>query len=85
MQGRRFGGWEWGTATYRMEDHSGADQVDAVRHNKAGREQVEVVRDAIGLDRVAGIVSSLKPTVSQHFPDDNAADDASAMRHHDIA
>jgi hypothetical protein len=41
-----------GFGTYCVENYTRADQVDAVGDNETGREKMEVVRDAIGLDRV---------------------------------
>lgn len=43
-----------------VEDHAGADQVDAALCHEAGGEEVEVVRDAVGLDRMAGIMTALE-------------------------
>lgn len=42
-----------------VEDHAGADQVDAALCYEAGGEEVEVVRDAIGLDGMTGVVAAL--------------------------
>lgn len=42
-----------------VEDDGGTNQIDALRRDETGREEVEVVGDAIGLDRVAGIVTAL--------------------------
>lgn len=42
-----------------VEDHARADQVDAALCDEAGGEEVEVVGDAIGLDGMTGVVTTL--------------------------
>jgi hypothetical protein len=42
-----------------VENHGGTNQIDAIGDNKTGWEEVEVIGDAIGPDRVAAIVAPL--------------------------
>jgi hypothetical protein len=42
-----------------VEDYGGTNKIDALRYEETGWEKVEIVGDAIGLYRVAGIMPAL--------------------------